>query len=100
LEKPIATSVATADEIAAAVDAGDVASMVFFTRRFVPPVAAWLGNVLAQGGWQCGRAEMASSFLASRDAAALTTWRDEMGRSVVAGPMRPDQRADGTGGRS
>jgi predicted dehydrogenase len=51
LEKPVALSAAGADELAAAVAAAGVASVVFFTHRFKPAVRAWLAQVTAGGPW-------------------------------------------------
>jgi predicted dehydrogenase len=56
LEKPIATSLAQADELAGAVTAAGVASVVFFTARFQAEVRAWLADVTGQGPWAGGSA--------------------------------------------
>src|SRR4029077_5671835 len=55
LEKPIAIAEAEADELVAAVDEGQVASVVFFTLRFRDEMRAWLADVTARGGWAGGR---------------------------------------------
>ena len=54
LEKPVALSVAAADELAGAVAAAGVASVVFFTARFDPRVRAWLAELAAGGPWLGG----------------------------------------------
>jgi predicted dehydrogenase len=54
LEKPVALSVAAADEVAGAVAAAGVASVVFFTQRFEPEVRAWLAQAAAGGPWRGG----------------------------------------------
>jgi predicted dehydrogenase len=54
LEKPIALSPAEADKLAAAVEQGGVASVVFFTQRFSPEIRAWLTDENARGGWSGG----------------------------------------------
>src|ERR1700730_14893660 len=52
LEKPIATSVADAQRLERAVTDAGVASVVFFTRRFVPEVVDWLHRTAELGGWE------------------------------------------------
>ena len=49
LEKPIATSVADALQLERAVADAGVASVVFFTRRFVPDTVAWLARAAEVG---------------------------------------------------
>ena len=49
LEKPVALSAAAADEVAAAAERTGVASVVFFTERFVPEREAWLQERAAAG---------------------------------------------------
>src|SRR5215218_10405920 len=44
LDKPLALSVDAADRVAAAVAASGVASLVFFTLRFLPELAAWVAD--------------------------------------------------------
>jgi predicted dehydrogenase len=51
LEKPIALSAETADELVAAVEKAKVASVVFFTWRFNLEIRAWLADEQARGGW-------------------------------------------------
>jgi len=52
LEKPIALTVAAADELVRAVDEAGVASVVFFTSRFQPDVRDWLAQVTGTGPWR------------------------------------------------
>jgi predicted dehydrogenase len=54
LEKPVALSVPAADELAGAVAAAGVASVVFFTQRFEPAVRDWLAQAAARGPWLGG----------------------------------------------
>ena len=49
LDKPLALSLDGADKVAEAVAAGGVASLVFFTLRFLPEVAAWMEETGAPG---------------------------------------------------
>src|SRR5262249_6823627 len=48
LEKPIATTEAGADELAAAVAEGQVGAVVFFLLRFRGEIRAWLADVTAR----------------------------------------------------
>jgi predicted dehydrogenase len=54
LDKPLALSLDGAERVAAAVAANRVASLVFFTLRFLPPVAAWMEQATGSGGWHGG----------------------------------------------
>lgn len=86
LEKPIATSVASAERLEEAVSRANIGSIVFFTRRFVPEAAAWLQSASEQGGWDCGRAEFASSALVDGGAFANSPWRHTKGALWDIGP--------------
>jgi predicted dehydrogenase len=78
LEKPIAIAEAEADELVAAVDEGQVASVVFFTLRFREDMRAWLADVTARGGWAGGLASwFGSSLLATSP--FNTPWRRDKG---------------------
>ena len=54
LDKPLALSLDGADRVAEAVAAGGVASLIFFTLRFLPELAAWVEAAGAVGDWQGG----------------------------------------------
>jgi predicted dehydrogenase len=56
LEKPVALTVAAADEVASAVAGAGVASVVFFTARFQDDVRAWLTRADGAGPWLGGSA--------------------------------------------
>lgn len=86
LEKPIATSVAQALALEKAASGGHVASIVFFTRRFVPETIAWLQQAKDLGGWDCGRAEFASSALVDGGAFSSSPWRYAKGALWDVGP--------------
>jgi predicted dehydrogenase len=86
LEKPIATSVADAERLESAVDQAQVASIVFFTRRFVPETSAWLQRVDDLGGWDCGRAEFLSSALVESGVFSHSPWRYDKGALWDVGP--------------
>jgi predicted dehydrogenase len=86
LEKPIATSVVAAERIEEAVARAQVASIVFFTRRFVPETSAWLQRVNDLGGWDCGRAEFAASALVDGGVFSSSPWRHDKGGLWDVGP--------------
>ena len=86
LEKPVATSVDEARRLEAAVDAARVASIVFFTRRFIPEMAAWLRQLQDRGGWDCGRAEVAASIYVDGNPFGDSPWRKEKGALWDVGP--------------
>lgn len=85
LEKPVATSAAAADQLAGAVDAAGVASVVFFTAQFRADVRSWLASLASQGGWAGGCAAWLGSSL---DAASpfSTPWRRDKGGLWDVGP--------------
>jgi predicted dehydrogenase len=78
LEKPLATSVAGANEVAAAVAEGGVASVVFFTLMFRADIRAWLAEVTARGGWLGGLTAWFGSSL-EESSPFNTPWRQEKG---------------------
>ena len=78
LEKPLATSAAGADEVAAAVAEGGVASVVFFTLMFRADIRAWLAEVTARGGWLGGLTAWFGSSL-EESSPFNTPWRQEKG---------------------
>ncbi|MCA1646111.1 MAG: Gfo/Idh/MocA family oxidoreductase [Chloroflexi bacterium] len=86
LEKPIATSVADAVRIETAAARQQIASIVFFTRRFVPETGAWLQHVVDQGSWDCGRVEFASAALVDGGTFSASPWRHAKGALWDVGP--------------
>jgi predicted dehydrogenase len=86
LEKPLATSVEDARSIEAAVREARVASIVFFTRRFVPETQAWLRRLEDLGGWVCGRVEIAASIYIEGNPFGSSPWRKEKGALWDVGP--------------
>jgi predicted dehydrogenase len=83
LEKPIATSVLEARRLKAEVAAAGVASIVFFTHRFMAGTHAWLERVRERGGLFCARAEISFSSLPVADG---PSWRREYGALWDIGP--------------
>jgi predicted dehydrogenase len=85
LEKPVALDAATADEVASAVVSAGVASVVFFTERFVPERERWLQGLAALG---ClgGRADWLASLRTPDNPFAGSPWRQESGALWDVGP--------------
>ncbi|MCI0384961.1 Gfo/Idh/MocA family protein [Streptomyces sp. CNQ085] len=89
LDKPVATTVFAAREIAGAAEAAGVASVVFFTQRFRPEAAAWLEEQRRTGGWQLGRADWLGGIFAEGaepSPFADSPWRREKGGLWDVGP--------------
>ena len=86
LEKPIATSVADARRLEAAVQQAGVASVVFFTRRFTVETQDWLRHLADVGGWECGRAEFAASIFVEGNPFGSSPWRRQKGALWDVGP--------------
>jgi predicted dehydrogenase len=84
LEKPVATSAAEAKRVEDAVSAGQVGSVVFFTRRFRPAMQAWLAELEGQGGWHLGRVEVAANL--DGGPFSDSPWRRERGALWDIGP--------------
>ena len=90
LEKPVALSVAAAEELAAAVAEAGVASVVFFTWRFNQEIRAWLTDTHARGGWSgggwSGGATIWLGTSLQADNPFNTPWRQEQGALWDLGP--------------
>ncbi|MEV8022328.1 Gfo/Idh/MocA family oxidoreductase [Streptomyces sp. NPDC086554] len=87
LDKPVATSVAAARDLAAAAEAAGVASVVFFTLRFAAPTSDWVTRQAATGGWFTGRAEWYGSFYAPDGSSPFDSpWRARRGGLWDVGP--------------
>jgi predicted dehydrogenase len=78
LEKPIALSVETAERVVDEAASTGVASVVFFTQRFVEPVDAWLGLV-AESEWDGGSGAFLTTSLGSDSPFSPSPWRREYG---------------------
>jgi predicted dehydrogenase len=86
LDKPIALSIADADEIVAAVDGSGVASVVFVTRRYAPRVVDFLNRAVATGGFHSARATMLASIFQPGNPYGKSAWRLEKGGLWDIGP--------------
>jgi predicted dehydrogenase len=87
LDKPVATTVAGARELAETAERAGVASVVFFTLRFAQETAAWVAAQSATDGWLTGRAEWFSPVFGGADSPyAASPWRREKGALWDVGP--------------
>jgi predicted dehydrogenase len=85
LEKPVALTEAEADALVDAVEAAGVASVVFFTSRFLPEVRDWLAGVTARSGWLGGTSLWLGSALRAENP-FNTPWRQVKGGLWDVGP--------------
>jgi predicted dehydrogenase len=85
LEKPVATDLAAADRLLAAVDEAGVSTVVFFTERFVPEREAWLQDRVAAGALGA-RANWLSSLRTPENPFAASRWRQQEGALWDVGP--------------
>ncbi|MFI1100030.1 Gfo/Idh/MocA family protein [Streptomyces melanogenes] len=89
LDKPVATDVGHAREVADAARRAGVASVVFFTLRFAPGPADWIERQAALGGWFTGRAHWLGALFtpgAAPSPYAASPWRREKGALWDVGP--------------
>jgi len=86
LDKPLSFTVEDADEIVAAVDGGGLASVVFFTNRFVPAVESFIRQSAAEGGWYAAHGTMYASIFQPDNPYSGSQWRRERGGLWDLGP--------------
>jgi predicted dehydrogenase len=86
LDKPIALDVAAADALESAVEAAGVASVVFFTDRFVDTSRAWFDEVAATPGWRGAWFRWLSTLQAADNPFGGSAWRRERGALWDTGP--------------
>ncbi|MFJ9717353.1 Gfo/Idh/MocA family protein [Streptomyces sp. NPDC101213] len=86
LDKPLATTVAGAREVVRAVREARVASVVFFTTRFLPGPEAWIARQAEAGGWFTGHAQWLGSVFTGGEHPFATAWRREKGALWDVGP--------------
>lgn len=84
LEKPVATSVADARALSDA--AHDVASVVFFTDRFVTSSRRWFEEVRRTGGWSGAWMRWLSALQAEGNPFGASPWRRQLGALWDTGP--------------
>jgi predicted dehydrogenase len=85
LEKPVATDLAAADRLLAAVEETGVSTVVFFTERFVPEREAWLRDRMDSGAVGA-RADWLSSLRTPDNPYAASVWRQQEGALWDVGP--------------
>lgn len=88
LDKPLSLSAAEGRAVVEAARESRAASVVFFTARFDPVIAEWIGEQASVGGWFTGRAQwLGSLFAAASDSPfADSPWRQEKGALWDVGP--------------
>ncbi|MFJ9422182.1 Gfo/Idh/MocA family protein [Streptomyces sp. NPDC101249] len=86
LDKPVATTVGQARAVVDAVRAARVASVVFFTTRFVPGSAAWIDEQAKAGDWFTARAQWLGAVFSDDGHPFATPWRREKGALWDVGP--------------
>jgi predicted dehydrogenase len=92
LDKPVALSTSDADRVVAAVEAADVASLVFFTTRFAPETREWFDELAGTDGagrgeaWQGAHGCWLGSIYRPGSPYADSAWRRERGALWDVGP--------------
>ncbi|MEU0676502.1 Gfo/Idh/MocA family oxidoreductase [Streptomyces sp. NPDC006172] len=86
LDKPVATTVAGARAVERAVREAGVASVVFFTTRFLPEPEAWIADQAAAEGWFTGHAQWLGAVFTGDGHPFATPWRREKGALWDVGP--------------
>ncbi|MFD9389224.1 Gfo/Idh/MocA family protein [Streptomyces sp. NPDC060000] len=87
LDKPVAATVAGAREVVRAARDARVASVVFFTTRFMPGAADWIAEQADTGGWFTGHAQwLGDVFHGASESPFATPWRGEKGALWDVGP--------------
>jgi predicted dehydrogenase len=86
LDKPLALSLADARQVVDAAEAGGVASVIFFTARFYPEVAAWLEELRAAGDWHGAHGTQFGSIFHPGSPFAESAWRRSKGGLWDVGP--------------
>ncbi len=108
LEKPVATTVDQARAVRDAAAAAGVASVVFFTDRFVPAMREWIAQAAATGGWGGGWLRWFGA-LQTRGSSVWSPWRWDQGAlwdigphavSTLSAALGPITRVTATGGEA
>jgi predicted dehydrogenase len=87
LDKPLALSLDAAERVVEAVAAARVASLMFFTLRFLPEPAAWVAETAATGGWHGGAGAWLGTVFSEPDSPfADSPWRRRKGALWDLGP--------------
>jgi predicted dehydrogenase len=86
LDKPVALLAEEAEAVASAVAERDLASVVFFTRRFTPELSGFVAELAATGGWTEARVEHLGSIFTPDNPFGASPWRKERGGLWDVGP--------------
>jgi predicted dehydrogenase len=86
LDKPVAFEPADAAEIAAAVAERNLASVVFFTRRFLPGLREFLADTARTGGWIEARVDHVGTIYDEGNPFGASQWRRDRGGLWDVGP--------------
>lgn len=86
LDKPIAGDVEAARALHAAAEANGVATVVFFTDRFVESTREWLDHVYQSGGWLGGWMRWFSALQELDNPFGASPWRRQRGALWDTGP--------------
>jgi predicted dehydrogenase len=86
LDKPVAFQAVLIEEIAAATADHRAASVVFFTRRFMPQLRQFLADAGATGGWVEARVDHVGTIYDEGNPFGASTWRRESGGLWDVGP--------------
>jgi len=86
LDKPVAFTASAANEIAAAVTEGHLASAVFFTRRFMPQLREFIEQAAATGGWLEARIDHVGTIYDEGNPFGASPWRRASGGLWDVGP--------------
>ncbi|KUM80673.1 Gfo/Idh/MocA family protein [Streptomyces griseorubiginosus] len=86
LDKPLATTVEQGRAVVEAVRETGVASVVFFTSRFLTETEAWITEQASVDGWFTGRAEWLGSVFTGESPFSDSPWRREKGALWDVGP--------------
>ena len=86
LDKPVAADPGAARALLAAATEAGVASVVFFTDRFVAETRAWIDDVRRTGGWHGGWVRWFSALQEPDNPFGASPWRHEAGALWDTGP--------------
>jgi predicted dehydrogenase len=86
LDKPVAFTPEQADEISAAVAERQLASVVFFTRRFMPELKEFVDRAVETGGWVEARVDHVGTIYDEGNPFGGSAWRRESGGLWDVGP--------------
>ena len=86
LDKPVALAVEDARALRDTVTAAGLASVVFFTDRFVYTARAWFDQVSSTSGWRGGWLRWFSALQQADNPFGASPWRQERGAVWDTGP--------------